>query len=77
VAGEGRERGGFPPDRQTVPGRQRPEVGEREWLGTAMPRGRLERGEGGANRRARTHSVERLRRLTGGPGHTVPSSCAG
>jgi hypothetical protein len=41
------------------------------WRGHATPRGRLNRGGGGADRQARAHSAERLRWLTGEHGHTV------
>jgi hypothetical protein len=66
-----RERAGVLLDRKKAGGRQQPEVGRHERRGAAMPRGRLDRGEGGADRRARMHSAVRLHRLIGGPGCTV------
>jgi hypothetical protein len=48
AAGEGRERDSrwVPADRRTTPGRQRLETGGRGQCGTAMPRGRTNRGGG-------------------------------
>jgi hypothetical protein len=61
------------PDRRTAPSWQQPEAYGRERRGAAMPRGRLDRGEGGADRRAWAHSVGWLRWLRGRPGRTVPA----